>query len=245
MKCPYCRRRIISFYRWGCDQNAGNYQCPHCDIPLQAGPPTRYLLWAWLSTLPLGLAFAILIRNILDLPHDSPVIWVLPAWMAGLCLATFLVWRFGSYERVPDPPPIYPPDSDAAFDYETARSSVRPVSADNLVEFVRENPIALLHVWAPWNEWDHTCARQMQTLARKFPTVAFAHIDFDIPGNCEMIRRLFSVNVLTVPTVLWFADGKLVATHVGLLSSLRADKLPDLVAAQTKKPNPEKPAVLN
>jgi len=99
MKCPNCRQRAISFFRWGRSLNAFRYACPHCGMLLRASFGT----WFWAALLLTTIVVAILFIDRLGLQWnlDEPSRGVLFAcivvpWTIEMSL---VAWSVGTYAR--------------------------------------------------------------------------------------------------------------------------------------------------
>jgi thioredoxin-like negative regulator of GroEL len=81
-------------------------------------------------------------------------------------------------------------------------------------DFVAENPVAVVHVGFHWNSFDRTMQRTLIELAPEFDgKVRFAFLDVDRNETVEIIKQ---INLVNVPTLVYFQNGNHIATEVGM-----------------------------
>ncbi|MGE0792286.1 MAG: thioredoxin family protein [Sandaracinaceae bacterium] len=83
------------------------------------------------------------------------------------------------------------------------------LTATELEELVASHEIAVIHVDAEWDGYRKLVAQQMR--AQQEPTVGFGYVDID--ADHELACALQIVNV---PTVIYYPRGEPIATLVGL-----------------------------
>ena len=81
-------------------------------------------------------------------------------------------------------------------------------------DFVRDHPFAVIHIWAPWNDYD----TQMKELLASLPQalrdlITFAQFECDPPDHWERCRRL---EIRNLPFLAMYRNGTLTNTLTGL-----------------------------
>jgi thioredoxin 1 len=79
-------------------------------------------------------------------------------------------------------------------------------------EFINEEPIAIIHFSATWSGVDDQMRAIIQSAADKFgSSVNIGELDID-----ENHRTASEMNILTVPTVIYYRDGQVIEKAPGL-----------------------------
>ena len=201
MNCPRCNSLVISFFQWGQGLNAWKYVCPHCGQELRWSRLSKYCFLALIA----GLVPITILTIWIDLPTGA---LFLP-YIVLIFVVAFVVWRSKPYVAY-DPPPYYQPgDPEVAY-----------LTPDVLDAFAATKPVAVIHVWAAWNGYDHWLSDLMKALARlNREDVAVGALSFDSPGIEDVLPQL-----TTVPTVLYYRCGKRVAEVAGRPTALEITK---------------------
>ena len=80
--------------------------------------------------------------------------------------------------------------------------------------FVASKPAAVVHFGAKWNSFDRMMLRNLIELEPEFAaSVAFGFIDIDCGDTAELMLR---VNLVNVPTLVYFHHGAQVFVSVGM-----------------------------
>ncbi len=79
-------------------------------------------------------------------------------------------------------------------------------------EFVRSNPVAVVDFWAAWCAPCRFLSPVIEELAREHNAVAFGKLNVD-----ENRATPMRFGIMSIPTLLYFKDGKLVDKTVGAL----------------------------
>ncbi len=223
MKCPKCSRPVVSFGRWGSRERAFRYKCPHCRIALRGSPATTFLHWALLVTFPLCIGLAVMIRDERPVPLDSPLLLVPFVYLTAVLVALLVNWTLGSYRVAP--PPVARPRLDELLPGDDGVGPVEELSASALPAFVANRPLAVIHLWAPWNGYDRVFAADLRRLAGHFPSTSFAAMNYDDPKNRPVAERLAGEGILSSPILLWFRDGELEEVCRGTLRAADVERL--------------------
>jgi thioredoxin-like negative regulator of GroEL len=78
----------------------------------------------------------------------------------------------------------------------------------------KQNGIVVVHFGFRWNSFDRTMLRTLVELKPEFgERMQFGFVDID---NNETIELLQRINLVNSPTLLYFRDAELLATHVGM-----------------------------
>jgi len=86
------------------------------------------------------------------------------------------------------------------------------VTDETLDEFVTGNTVAVIDCWAVWCFPCRVLTPVMERLAEEHGEIAFGELNVD--ENMATARRF---NIMSIPTLLYFRDGKLVDRTVGAL----------------------------
>ncbi len=87
------------------------------------------------------------------------------------------------------------------------------ISDANFDRFIAEHPVVLVDFWA---EWCHPCrmlAPAIDALANDIPGIAVGKLNVD-----ENRDTAIKYGIMSIPTLLYFKDGKLVDKTVGVVS---------------------------
>jgi len=115
-------------------------------------------------------------------------------------------------------PPPEPPASTAPFSPD-AKSKVRPgplrLTSLNLDMFLREHPWAVVDVWAPWCGPCRALAPAFLAASHRWgDRVGFGKLHTD--HEPSLVQRFGD---RSIPSLLFFQEGRLVRTEVGALTS--------------------------
>ena len=100
-------------------------------------------------------------------------------------------------------------------------STPERLASVNFERYLNEHPRTVVDVWAPWCVPCRAFAPIFQEAAAEWgPWVGFGKIHAD--HEPSLVTRF---GVRSIPSLLFFRDGKLVRTEVGVISSDRLSKL--------------------
>ena len=89
--------------------------------------------------------------------------------------------------------------------------TVKDLNAESFAKFPQENVVGLIDVWAPWCGPCRMVSPIVERLSKKYEgKVAFAKLNSD--DNEATAQHL---GVMSIPTLLFYKDGKLVDRIVG------------------------------
>lgn len=115
--------------------------------------------------------------------------------------------------RANDPPP--PSEGP-----QRRRFAPESLTSLNLARFLKEHPRVVVDVWAPWCGPCRAFAPTFTAAAHEWGgRIGFGKIHAD--HEPSLVARF---GVRSIPSLLFFRDGKLVRTEVGVLSSERFDR---------------------
>ena len=81
-------------------------------------------------------------------------------------------------------------------------------------KLLQENGVAVVHFGFRWNSFDRTMERTLFELKPEFgEQVQFGFVDIDNNTTIELLQR---INLVNSPTLVYFRNGSLAATHVGM-----------------------------
>lgn len=128
-------------------------------------------------------------------------------------------WLKGIFQRGEDPPETPPaPDSPPARRKSTAPERLAAVNFDR---FVSAHPRVVVDVWAPWCAPCRAFAPTFAAASTEWgDRVAFGKVHAD--HEPSLVRRF---GVRSIPSLLFFREGELVRTEVGIVSADRLSKL--------------------
>jgi len=86
------------------------------------------------------------------------------------------------------------------------------VSEDTFEAFVTANPVAVVDCWATWCFPCRVLGPVIEQLAREHKEVAFGKLNVD-----ENPATAVRYGIMSIPTLLYFKDGKLVDRTIGAL----------------------------
>lgn len=87
-------------------------------------------------------------------------------------------------------------------------------TVDEYDNFVKENPIAVVHFGFQWNSFDRTMARTLTELKPEFgDAIEFGYVDVDQNATIELLKR---INLVNVPTLVYFKNGEQREIQVGM-----------------------------
>ena len=86
------------------------------------------------------------------------------------------------------------------------------VSDDTFEAFVTDNPVAVVDCWAAWCFPCRVLGPVIEHLAREHKEVAFGKLNVD-----ENPATAVRYGIMSIPTLLYFKDGKLVDRTMGAL----------------------------
>ena len=89
---------------------------------------------------------------------------------------------------------------------------VENVTDETFDEFVNANPVAVVDCWAAWCAPCRFLSPVIEELAREHADVTFGKLNVD---ENRVIPMKFGV--MSIPTLLYFKDGKLVDKTIGAL----------------------------
>lgn len=91
--------------------------------------------------------------------------------------------------------------------------------------------VVIVHFGFAWNSFDRTMQRTLFELQPEFSeTVGFGYVDVDNNATVELLKN---INLVNVPTLVYFLDGEQQMIEVGMkpMAEIRA-KIQNLVATQ-------------
>jgi thiol-disulfide isomerase/thioredoxin len=209
MKCPVCKRRVLSFWRFGVRDNALSHPCPHCYAELSGGRVVHFLVWALLFTFLLCITVAIIVRNDRPISWSSPYLLLLVGYLPAWLIAFFFTWLFGEYRLTPPTPAALEYDKTLSQMAEEHLGVVTTLSAATLDAFISSHHSVVIHLWAPWNGHDRMYQAKFKQLAGAYPDVRFASMNYDEEDNRHAADKIVGKEILSSPLLLWFADGNL------------------------------------
>lgn len=87
-------------------------------------------------------------------------------------------------------------------------------TVEDYEKLTQQNGIVVVHFGFRWNSFDRTMQRTLFELKPEFgDKVEFGFVDIDNNGTIELLQR---INLVNSPTLVYFRDGLLTATHVGM-----------------------------
>ncbi len=87
-------------------------------------------------------------------------------------------------------------------------------TVDQYDQFIRENPVAVVHFGFQWNSFDRTMQRTLTELKPEFgETVQFGYVDVDQNATIELLKQ---INLVNVPTLVYFKDAEQQLIQVGM-----------------------------
>lgn len=79
--------------------------------------------------------------------------------------------------------------------------------------FTQQAGVRVVHFGFKWNSFDRTMQRNLVELVPEFiEKVAFGFVDADQNATIELLQR---INLVNVPTLVYFKNGEHLATDVG------------------------------
>lgn len=91
--------------------------------------------------------------------------------------------------------------------------------------------IVVVHFGFAWNSFDRTMQRTLFEMQPEFGgNVAFGYVDVDNNATAELLKK---INLVNVPTLVYFLDGEQQAVEVGMkpMAEIRA-KIQNLLATE-------------
>jgi thioredoxin 1 len=99
-----------------------------------------------------------------------------------------------------------------------ARLTIHMIDDSTYREFINEVPIAVIHFSATWSGVDDQMREIIQSAADEFGgTVNICELDVD-----ENHRTASELNILTVPTLIYYRDGQIIEKAPGLARNKNA-----------------------
>lgn len=89
---------------------------------------------------------------------------------------------------------------------------VENLTDETFDEYIRSNPVAVVDFWAAWCAPCRFLSPVIEDLAREHNAVAFGRLNVD-----ENRATPMKFGIMSIPTLLYFRDGKLVDKTVGAL----------------------------
>ncbi len=87
-------------------------------------------------------------------------------------------------------------------------------TVEDYEKLTQQNGIVVVHFGFRWNSFDRTMQRTLFELKPEFgDKVEFGFVDIDNNGTIELLQR---INLVNSPTLVYFRNGSLAATHVGM-----------------------------
>ena len=86
------------------------------------------------------------------------------------------------------------------------------VTDDTFEEFVTDNPAAVVDCWAAWCFPCRVLSPMLEQLAGEYGEIAFGKLNVD-----ENPATAVQYGIMSIPTLLYFKDGKLVDRTMGAL----------------------------
>ncbi len=86
------------------------------------------------------------------------------------------------------------------------------VTDKNFNEFISENQAAVIDCWAAWCGPCHMLSPIVEELAGEHPEISFGKLNVD-----ENRRVPSKYGIMSIPTLLYFRDGRLVDKTIGAL----------------------------
>ncbi len=81
-------------------------------------------------------------------------------------------------------------------------------------QLTQQKSVVIVHFGFRWNSFDRTMQRTLFELKPEFDDkVEFGFVDIDNNGTIELLQR---INLVNSPTLVYFRNGSLAATHVGM-----------------------------
>ncbi len=89
---------------------------------------------------------------------------------------------------------------------------VEIVTDDSFEEFVQNNPKVVIDCWAAWCGPCRFLSPVIEEMAEEISDVKFGKLDVDRNAKVPM-----KYGIMSIPTLLYFKDGKLVDKTIGVL----------------------------
>ena len=87
-------------------------------------------------------------------------------------------------------------------------------TVEDYEKLTNRNGVAVVHFGFRWNSFDRTMQRTLFELKPEFgEKVRFGFVDID---NNETIELLQRINLVNSPTLIYFLNGSIATTHVGM-----------------------------
>ena len=81
-------------------------------------------------------------------------------------------------------------------------------------ELVNQKGVVVIHFGFEWNSFDRTMQRTLFELQPEFnDTVSFGFVDVDTNATVELLKK---INLVNVPTLVYFLNGEQQAVEVGM-----------------------------
>jgi thioredoxin 1 len=104
------------------------------------------------------------------------------------------------------------------------------VSLESYSAFIKSRPVAVIHFWAVWNEYDEEMKPRLKQIAASFKEpIAIGSINTDLEEMWGLTKEL---KVLNLPALAYYKNGQHIETEIGLYSKEYIDiKLKNILTA--------------